>query len=115
VADANALYSRVLRDYLLIAAEREMVQVYWSPQILDDVTRRLQTNRPSFDADSSKRLVGGMTRVFPDSTVQPLPEHFARLEGFALPDDDDRDVIATALSAEAEIICTSNTKHFPNG
>ena len=30
LADANVLYSRVLRDYLLYAADREVLAVTWS-------------------------------------------------------------------------------------
>ena len=33
VADANVLFSRSLRDYLLIAAEQEIIEVCWSPRI----------------------------------------------------------------------------------
>jgi hypothetical protein len=34
LADANVLYSRVLRDYLLYAAYPEVLAVTWSSQIL---------------------------------------------------------------------------------
>lgn len=34
LADANVLYSRVLRDYLLYAADQEIIAITWSPAIL---------------------------------------------------------------------------------
>jgi len=34
LADANVLYSRVLRDFLLYAADQEIVAIAWSSQIL---------------------------------------------------------------------------------
>jgi hypothetical protein len=43
----------------------------------------------------------------------PQPADFARLEGYPLPDEDDRAVFAAALAAEADVICTSNIRHFP--
>ena len=114
VADANVLYSRVSRDYLLIAAEHEIIQIHWSPQILTDMTDHLAANRPTFDRAAAERLTAAMTRTFPNALITPQPEHLACLEQYTLPDDDDRDVMATALAAEADIICTNNIKHFPS-
>lgn len=34
LADANVLYSRVLRDYLLYAADQEIISIAWSAEIL---------------------------------------------------------------------------------
>lgn len=113
VADANVLYPRVVRDYLLIAAEHEIIQVHWSPQILTDMADHLVANRYNFDRAAAERLTSAMTRTFPDALITPQPEHFAHLEQYTLPDDDDRDVMATALTCEADIICTDNIKHFP--
>lgn len=41
LADANVLYSRVLRDYLLYAADQEIIAIAWSPEILAEVTEHL--------------------------------------------------------------------------
>lgn len=35
------------------------------------------------------------------------------LEDVALPDEDDRHVLAAAVAAEATVLCTSNAKDFP--
>lgn len=45
LGDANVLYSRVLRDYLLYAADQEVIST-WSGRILDEVTRHLVANVP---------------------------------------------------------------------
>ena len=34
LADANILFSRTLRDYVLYAADEGAIEVHWSPQIL---------------------------------------------------------------------------------
>ncbi|MDR0945747.1 MAG: PIN domain-containing protein [Bifidobacteriaceae bacterium] len=114
LADANVLYARVLRDYLLIAAEHELVEAHWSEQVLDDVLEHLILNRPTFDAAAATRLKRAMTGAFPDALVVPRSADYARLARFTLPDEDDRDVIAAALAVEATIICTNNVKHFPS-
>jgi predicted nucleic acid-binding protein len=102
-----------LRDYLLYAADEDIVAVHWSPQILKDMADHLVANRPGFTEESARRLVDAMTDSYPAALVTPEAEDLARLAGHVLPDDDDRDVMATALTAEADIICTSNLKHFP--
>ena len=61
VADANVLYPRVIRDYLLIAAEHEIIQVHWSPQILTDTADHLIANRRTFDQTAAVRLTSAMT------------------------------------------------------
>jgi hypothetical protein len=113
LADANVLYSRVLRDYLLHAAEIGVCAVTWSTRILDEATRGLQANIPGFTADVVARLVAALTDTFPDSLIDPSPADYARLARWRLPDEDDRHVIAAALAAESTIICTGNIKHFP--
>ncbi|MDR1426481.1 MAG: PIN domain-containing protein [Bifidobacteriaceae bacterium] len=113
LADANVMYSRSLRDYLLYAAEAGAVGVAWSQAILDDVTEHLMANVPGFGAEAAVRLLDALAETFPDAVFEPSGEDYARLEGLVLRDEDDRHVMAAALAAEADIICTSNLKHFP--
>ncbi len=40
-------------------------------------------------------------------------EELARLAGLALPDEDDRHVLAAAIAAEATVLCTANISDFP--
>ncbi|MDR0593952.1 MAG: hypothetical protein LBG60_11980 [Bifidobacteriaceae bacterium] len=54
-----------------------------------------------------------MSSAFPLAQVDPGPGEFAALVGFDLPDDNDRHVIAAALAAEAQFICTLNVGDFP--
>jgi predicted nucleic acid-binding protein len=113
LADANVLYSRVLRDYLFYAADQEIIVITWSSQILAEVTEHLEQNVAGFDRGAGERLVRAMNRAFPFAEVEPGEDHWRVLADVALPDEDDRHVLAAALAADATVLCTSNTKDFP--
>lgn len=112
-ADANVLYSRVLRDYLLYAADEEIIGVTWSARVLREATEHLVANVPAFTTDSAARLLRAMGNAFPYAEVQPTATHYDQLAGFVLPDEGDRHVLAAALAAEATVLCTANTRDFP--
>lgn len=113
LADANVLYSRVLRDYLLYAADQEIIAVAWSPAILAEAVEHLRLNVPGFDEAAARRLVTAMNRAFPFAEVEPAEEDFGALADVWLPDEDDRHVLAAAIAAEATVLCTWNVKDFP--
>jgi predicted nucleic acid-binding protein len=113
LGDANVLYPRVLREHLLYAADQEVISIAWSGTILDEVTRHLIANVPGFTEESGKRLVSAMNAAFPYAEVEPTVEHYQRLRGYSLPDEGDRHVLAAAVAAEATVLCTANTKDFP--
>jgi hypothetical protein len=96
LADANVLYSRVLRDYLLYAADQEIIAITWSSQILAEATEHLMKNVPGFDHAAATRLVSAMNRAFPLAAVEPSDEDLGRLAGIPLPDENDRHVLAAA-------------------
>jgi len=113
LTDACVLYSRVLRDYLLYAAEYLIIAVAWSQTILDEVTSHLMDNIPGFDEQSAARLVAAMTKTFPYARRDPGPADYQRLADMTLPDEGDRHVLAAALAAQADIVCTANLVLFP--
>ena len=113
LADANVLYSRVLRDYLLYAADQEVIAIAWSRQILGEVIEHLVENVAGFDTAAGERLVDAMNRAFPFAEVEPGEDHLRVLADMNLPDEDDRHVLAAVVAAEATVLCTSNTRDFP--
>lgn len=113
LADANVLYSRVLRDYLLYAADQQIVSVAWSPRILAEVAEHLIANLPRFDAAAGERLRRAMNAAFPFAEVEPTEEHVAMLEGVRLRDEGDRHVMAAGIAADATVLCTANVRDFP--
>lgn len=115
LADANVLYSRVLRDYLLYAAAQGMLEIRWSATILAEVVEHLAENIAGFDAEAGARLVAAMNGAFPAAEVEPDNETEAAVGALPLPDEDDRHVLAAAVAVDADVLCTDNLKDFPAG
>ncbi|MFT4293821.1 MAG: PIN domain-containing protein [Micropruina sp.] len=113
LGDANVLYSRVLRDYLLYAASQQLIQIFWSREILSEVVEHLIKNVDRFDAAAGERLIVAMNDTFPRAEARLTAEAIAAVAGVPLPDEGDRHVLAAAISAEVDVVCTSNIKDFP--
>lgn len=113
LVDANVLYSRVLRDFVLYSADAELISVMWSRSILDEVTRHLIANIDGFTEASSRRLIDAMNGAFPYAEITPRANDYRRLADVTLPDEDDRHVIAAAVAGGATVLCTANVKDFP--
>jgi len=86
LGDANVLYSRVLRDYLLYAMTKRIIRVQWSAAILDEVVEHLIENVGGFDAESGERLVVAMNGTFPNSEVAPAAENVEAVAALAMPE-----------------------------
>jgi len=110
VYDANVLYPNTLRDLLIRVSQAGLVQAKWTNEILDEMLRALSRNRPDIPPEKLDRLRQLMNEAVRDCLVsgyEPL------VEGLKLPDPDDRHVLASAIKASAQVIVTSNLKHFP--
>lgn len=110
VYDACVLFPAPLRDLLMRVAVAGLVQARWSDIILDEVFRNLVKVRPDLQPDALIRTRGQMNAALPRALVtgfEPL------LGSLALPDPDDRHVLAAAVQAGAFIVLTFNLKDFP--
>ncbi|MCL2826895.1 MAG: PIN domain-containing protein [Eggerthellaceae bacterium] len=112
-ADANVLYARVLRDYLLYSAAEGIIDIVWSRKVLDEMAEHLVMNIPSLTRGKAELLVARMTNFYPDAEINPEESDYRLLAEYRLPDENDRHIFVAALVAEANIICTSNKKDFP--
>jgi predicted nucleic acid-binding protein len=112
IYDADALYPNTQRDLLIrIAQLPHLVQAKWTDQILDEVVRALQENRPEISDEKASRLLELVNAAVRDCLVtgyEPL------IPGLELPDPDDRHVLAAAIKVNAQVIVTRNLRHFPN-
>ncbi|MDR3525602.1 MAG: PIN domain-containing protein [Acetobacteraceae bacterium] len=109
VLDANVLYPAPLRDLLLQLAFSGLFQARWSADIDDEWQRNLLIARPEL-AEQIALTRAAMHRAMPDALVTGYE---ARVTDIALPDPDDRHVLAAAITAEANVIVTFNLKDFP--
>lgn len=107
VLDANVLYSFLLRDTILRAAEVWLCEPYWSAEILDEMVRNLVADDKVSD-DGAHRLRAGLEDTFPDALVTGHDRWLAKLEN----DEKDRHVVAAALEVDAPVIVTSNLVDF---
>lgn len=108
--DACALYPAPLRDLLMQLALTDLFQARWSDAIHDEWIRNVLANRPDIRPKSLARCRELMDRHVPDCLVtgyEPL------IPTLALPDPDDRHVLAAAIHARAERIVTFNLADFP--
>uniref|UniRef100_A0AAU2JLP4 PIN domain-containing protein n=1 Tax=Streptomyces sp. NBC_00049 TaxID=2903617 RepID=A0AAU2JLP4_9ACTN len=112
VYDACVLYPSTLRFLLLRLAQAGLVQAKWTDQILDEVFRNLQKNRPDLNPENLARTRERMNGAVRDCLVtgyEPLEK------AVELPDPGDHHVLAAAIKAKAQLIVTRNLRDFPAG
>lgn len=110
VYDACVLYPAPLRDFLMWLALTGCFRAKWSLQIHDEWKRNLLKNRPDLTAEQLERTSSLMDQALPDARVSGFED---LIEGLALPDLDDRHVLAAAIRCNASVIVTFNQKDFP--
>ncbi|MEO7996527.1 MAG: PIN domain-containing protein [Gemmatimonadaceae bacterium] len=110
IYDACVLYPAPLRDLLLRIALAGVVRAKWSDEILDECFRNVAANRPDLSVDALARTRHLMCEAVPDCLVT----NFSGLaDHVALPDLNDRHVLAAAIRSNAQVIVTFNLKDFP--
>jgi len=106
--DACVLYPTSTRDLLLRASERGLFQIRWSDEIIDELVRNLVADKRC-TPEQAAELVRHMRLAFPEAVVsgyQKLVPTMGNHPG-------DRHVLAAALVAQASVIVTDNSGHFP--
>ncbi len=111
LADANILISRTLRDYFVYAAKLGALDIHWSESILDETTRNL-AEKFDFTQEDAEVLVDRLEAFLPAALVEVKKRDETRVAKVEM-DDKDRHVLAAALSANADLLLTQNTRHFP--
>lgn len=107
--DACVLFPQTIRDVLLSLARTELFRARWSADINDEWTRNRLARNPE-QAAQIRRTLELVNASVPDCLVtgyEPL------IEGIVLPDPTDRHVVAAAIVGRADVIVTTNMRHFP--
>lgn len=108
--DADVLHPPGLRDLLVRLGQTGLFRARWSEQILDEMVDSIIRRRADLDAGRLARTRRLMCEAVPDCLVTGY-ETF--IDGLALPDPDDRHVLAAAIRCSAQVIVTSNLDDFP--
>jgi predicted nucleic acid-binding protein len=108
--DSNVLYPVSLRNLLMRLALADLYRPRWSADVHDEWIRAVLQDRPDIPKGRLESIRAAMDREAEDAIVtgyQPL------IAGLALPDPDDRHVLAAAIVGQADIIVTRNLRDFP--
>lgn len=108
--DANVLYPGSLRDLLVRLGQSGLFQAKWTEQILDEAFAAIVRDQPELEQKlvRTRKL---MNDAIADVVVEGYEPLISSLE---LPDSDDRHVLAAAIGCNAQVIVTSNLRHFPD-
>ncbi len=109
LTDANVLYPAYLRDALLRLAYAGVYQVRWTDQILHEMASNIKKKVPEARHDRVDQLVANMNKAFPEARVMGYESLIPSMTNHPK----DRHVLAAAVEAGADVIVTSNVKHFP--
>lgn len=110
VLDACVLYPAALRDFLLLLVEAEVFQGHMTATILDECFRSILRKRPELNAQKLRKTRDAIEDAFGDLLIF---DYDALVDGLALPDPDDRHVLAAAIQGSVPIILTFNLRDFP--
>ncbi|CAG9185408.1 hypothetical protein LMG23992_05537 [Cupriavidus laharis] len=109
--DACVLYPAPLRDLLMWLALSGRFRARWSARIHEEWKRNLLKNRTDLSRRQLDRTSDLMDAAVPDAVVEGYEDLIA---GLALPDPDDRHVLAAAIRCNASVIVTFNLGDFPS-
>ena len=108
--DASVLYPAPLRDLLLELAVSDLFRAKWSQAVHEEWIRALLRRRPDLSAERLERTRRLMDAHVRDALVAGFEDLVPTV---ALPDPDDRHVVAAAVRGEAHIVLTANLRDFP--
>jgi predicted nucleic acid-binding protein len=108
--DACVLYPAPLRDLLMNLAITDMYRAKWTNEIHEEWITSILANRNDLNRNFLERTRDRMNVSVRDCLVENYQYLIPTL---ALPDTDDRHVLAAAIHSSASVIVTYNLKDFP--
>ena len=110
VLDANVLHAYPLTSVLLELAEARMFRPVWTAEIHAEWLQSVCNARPEIPREKLERRRVAMDTALPDACVDGYQKLIPSLD---LPDPNDRQVLAAAIRAKAQVIVTFNERDFP--
>jgi predicted nucleic acid-binding protein len=112
VLDACVIYPTYIRDLLMhLAVTNNLFQARWTDEIHNEWIRNLLKNNSKITKESLQKTRNTMDNAIRDCLIVGYHDLIPSL---TLPDDEDRHVLAAAISGKANIIVTFNLKDFPS-
>ncbi|MDR0592695.1 MAG: PIN domain-containing protein [Bifidobacteriaceae bacterium] len=108
--DANALVPVALADTILRAAEEGLFAPKWSEKVEGEAKEAIASIHPDLSPSRIESRFKAMNSAFPDACVHGWEPLVGQI---ALPDADDRHVVAAAWLSRADAIVTANMADFP--
>ena len=109
--DASVLYPVSLRNLLMRLGIGGLFEARWSTHVHEEWIRAVVRDRPDLPIAKLHQLRDAMDRYADDCLVagyEPL------INSIALPDPNDRHVVAAAIIGRADVIVTANLRDFPS-
>ncbi|MEM1361560.1 MAG: PIN domain-containing protein [Pseudomonadota bacterium] len=107
--DACVLYPTLLRQITLNLADAGLFTPLWSAQILEEWRRAALRTHPE-QAEMIAAEIALTRTEWPNAEID-FPE--TAEESLSLPDENDRHVLAAAISGKSDVILTLNVRDFP--
>lgn len=111
VLDACVLYPAFLRDLFMRLTVRFAFQPIWTEEIHDEWMRNVLKNRPDLTRAQLENTRLLMNRYGRDCLA---PDYRSLIDTLTLSDQNDRHVLAAAITSQAPIIVTYNLSDFPS-
>jgi predicted nucleic acid-binding protein len=109
--DACVLYRAPIRDVLMHLALTDLFRARWTNAIHEEWIEAVLANRPDLTRARLERTRDLMNANARDALISNFEDLIPSL---ALPDPDDRHVLAAAIRGRADVIVTYNLKDFPD-
>jgi predicted nucleic acid-binding protein len=108
--DACVLYPAPIRDVLMHLALTDLYRARWTNTIHEEWIRAVLANRPDLTRTQLERTRDLMNAHARDALIHDFDDLIPSL---ALPDPNDRHVLAAAIRGRADVIVTYNIRDFP--
>jgi predicted nucleic acid-binding protein len=110
IIDACVLYSAPVRDLVVRVAQAGLLEARWTEEIHEEWMRNVLKNSPKVRRERLER-----TRSLTDAAIRDclVTDYSNLIDSLALPDPNDRHVLAAAIHGGAGVIVTFNLSDFP--
>lgn len=113
IYDACAIFGALQRSILIRVGEKQAafnLRVLLTDEILDEMTRSVQTKYPDFSGEQARSLRAAILEAIPDCLIVDYGYAVERVD---IRDVDDRHVVAAGIHAKAQLIVTDDVDFTP--